>query len=192
MNRLYVSESTPTTTGAKADHRLPVRAVDVKRFFSLLSRGPHPLTEVGSNNVGLSEDQYRFMVAVGKELETHRGGSVIIVGDHQPPILHALAHAINQGAGNVGKTVFYSDPVDANPINQTESIKDLVADMNGCKVDLLIILGGNPAYDAPADLNFRDALKNGKVPQGVAEVEIGGGICTGAADPRKNIITSLL
>ena len=64
----------------------------------------------------------------------------------------------------VGKTVFYTDLVDANPVNQTESIKDLVADMNAGKVDLLIILGGNPAYDAPADLNFADALKNGKVP----------------------------
>ena len=81
---------------------------------------------------------------------------------HAP--VHALAHALNQSLGNVGKTVFYSDPVDANPINQTESIKDLVADMNGGKVDLLIILGGNPAYDAPADLNFADALKSGKVP----------------------------
>ena len=71
---------------------------------------------------------------------------------------------MNAQLGNVGKTVFYTDPVDANPVNQTESIKELVADMNGGKVDLLIILGGNPAYDAPADLNFADALKSGKVP----------------------------
>ena len=89
---------------------------------------------------------------------------MVIAGDHQPPVVHALAHALNQVLGNVGKTVFYTDPVDANPVNQTESLKDLVADMNGGKVDLLIILGGNPAYDAPADLNFADALKSGKVP----------------------------
>ena len=79
-------------------------------------------------------------------------------------MVHALAHAINAQLGNIGKTVFYTDPVDANPVNQTESIKDLVADMNAGKVDLLMILGGNPAYDAPADLNFADALKSGKVP----------------------------
>ncbi len=36
--------------------------------------------------------------------------------------------------------------------------------MNAGKVDLLVILGGNPAYDAPADLNFADALTSGKVP----------------------------
>ncbi len=88
----------------------------------------------------------------------------MLAGDHQPPVVHSLAHYVNERLGNVGKTVFYSDPVDANPVNQTESIKDLVADMNAGKVDLLIILGGNPAYDAPADLNFADVLKNGKVP----------------------------
>jgi len=66
--------------------------------------------------------------------------------------------------GNVVRLFFYTDPVDANPINQTESIKELVADMNAGKVDLLIILGGNPAYDAPADLNFAGALKSGKTP----------------------------
>jgi len=64
----------------------------------------------------------------------------------------------------VGKTVFYTDPVDANPVNQTNSIKDLVADMRAGKVDMLFILGGNPAYDAPADLGFADALKNASIP----------------------------
>ena len=67
-------------------------------------------------------------------------------------------------SGNVGTTVFYTDPVDANPINQTESLKELVADMRGGKVDVLVILGGNPAYDAPADFGFADALKNGGIP----------------------------
>ena len=88
----------------------------------------------------------------------------MIAGDHQSPAVHALAHAINQTLGNVGKTVFYTDPVDANPLNQTESLKDLVADMRGGKVDILIILGGNPAYDAPADFGFADALKSPSVP----------------------------
>jgi len=71
---------------------------------------------------------------------------------------------MNQELGNVGRTVVYTDPMDANPINQTESLKELVADMRGGKVDLLIIMGGNPVYDAPADLAFADALKNSKIP----------------------------
>ena len=69
--------------------------------------------------------------------------------------------------GNIGKTVIYTDPVDANPVNQTESIKDLVADMRAGKVDMLFIMGGNPAYDAPADLGFADALKNTNIPMRV-------------------------
>jgi len=163
MSRLYVIESTPSSTGVKADHRLPLRAGDVERLVRLLLAGGHPLRELGSRNVGLPEDQFRFMAAVQKELEGHRGTSVIIPGDHQPPSLHALAHAMNAVLGNVGKTVFYTDPVDANPVNQTESLRDLVSDMRAGQVDLLVIMGGNPVYDAPADLGFGDCLRNSKV-----------------------------
>jgi Fe-S-cluster-containing dehydrogenase component len=88
----------------------------------------------------------------------------VIPGEHQPPVVHALAHAINAALGNVGKTVFYTDPVLATTQNNTDSIKELVADMRGGKVDLLIILGGNPVFDAPADLGFADALKNSNIP----------------------------
>jgi MoCo/4Fe-4S cofactor protein with predicted Tat translocation signal len=169
MNRLYVIESTPSSTGAKADHRMPAKASDIEKFMGLLVMGGHPLREVGRQNqvvtnAGLTDEQFRFMAALQMQLENPLGASLIIAGDHQPPTLHAFVHALNRAQGNVGKTVFYSDPVDVNPVNQTESIKELVADMNGGKVDLLIILGGNPAYDAPADFNFADSLKNGKVP----------------------------
>src|SRR5580698_5548244 len=142
MNRLYVIESTPSSTGAKADHHWPRRSSEVLDAASYLLSGHEQI----------------------EDLNRAQGAGIVIAGDHQPADLHFIAHAINTKFGNVGKTVFYTDPVDANPVNQTESIKDLVADMQAGKVDLLIVLGGNPAYDAPADLNFADALKNGKVP----------------------------
>ncbi len=166
MNRLYVIESTPSSTGAKADHRMPLRASDIADFASKLAGMVlHPCYHPpgGGASCDPGPEQMRAFTSY-LELFNHQGSGVVIVGDHQPPAVHALAHAMNAQLGNVGKTVFYTDPVDANPVNQTESIKDLVADMNGGKVDLLIILGGNPAYDAPADLNFADALKSGKVP----------------------------
>jgi MoCo/4Fe-4S cofactor protein with predicted Tat translocation signal len=160
MNRLYMIESTPTTTGAKADHRLPMRASEIEKFAQgLSSRLP-----VNPPTGGVVGDTHGFLSAILQDLLAHRGASIIIVGDHQPPDVHAFAHAVNQALGNVGKTVFYSDPVDANPVNQNDSIKDLVADINAGKVDLLVILGGNPAYDAPADLDFANVLKNGEVP----------------------------
>src|ERR1700738_3145598 len=161
MSRLYVVESTPSSTGAKADHRLPVRATDVESFARLLFSS-HPAGESGSL-AGLPEEYVRFAAALGKDLSNHRGASVIIAGDHQPPVVHALAHAMNQALGNVAKTVVYTDPVDANPVHQTESLRDLVSDMRAGNVDLLVIMGGNPVYDAPADLGFGDCVKNSKV-----------------------------
>jgi MoCo/4Fe-4S cofactor protein with predicted Tat translocation signal len=161
MNRLYVIESTPSSTGAKADHRLPLRASDIPSFASWLAAacGAGPAT-----NPGFAEQDRKYLAALVQDLQEHPGTSAVMVGDYQPPQVHALAHAINAKLESVGKSVLYSEPVDTNPVNQTESIKDLVADMQGGKVDLLIILGGNPAYDAPADLNFADALQNSKVP----------------------------
>ncbi len=162
MNRLYAVESTPTSTGAKADHRLPMSGKD----FDHVTRAFASFVGVYGQNGGTLAGRWGEILAKGAavDLLKHPGSGVVIAGDHQSPAVHALAHAMNGKLGNVGKTVFYSDPVDANPINQIDSLKDLVADMNGGKVDLLIILGGNPAYDAPADLNFADALKSGKVP----------------------------
>jgi MoCo/4Fe-4S cofactor protein with predicted Tat translocation signal len=165
MNRLYVIESTPSSTGAKADHRWPTRASRIALFERLmrasLLKASEPYEELRSE---LDEGERKFVDAASNDLFRHNGSGVLVVGDHQPAAVHALAHEFNSIYGNVGKTVFYTDPVDGNPINQVESIKDLVTDMNGGKVDLLVILGGNPAYDAPADLNFADSLKNGKVP----------------------------
>ncbi len=161
MNRLYVFESTPTTTGAKADHRLPLRASEIGEFASAFTMSFF-LEKPSEGAAEVEKD--KMLRAVLEDLKGHRGSSIIIAGDHQPPAVHALVHLLNHDLGNAGNTVFYADPVDANPVNQTESIKGLVADIHAGKVDLLVILGGNPAYDAPADLNFADALKNGNVP----------------------------
>ena len=160
MNRLYVIESTPTTTGAKADHRLPLRAAHVEWFARSLG------WELGlrAGVPKVEPEHAKFAASVAEELKNHRGSSLVVAGDHQPPFVHNLAHSINQALGNVGRTVFYTDPIDANPVNETESIKDLTADTRAGKVDLLIILGGNPAYDAPGDLDFANVLKNGKIP----------------------------
>jgi MoCo/4Fe-4S cofactor protein with predicted Tat translocation signal len=161
MSRFYAIESTPTSTGAKADHRVPSSATRVQDCAQVLS------VTVGGRSTattGKSEPEIiRFLAAAAADLDKHHGASVVIAGDHQPPAVHALAHALNAQLGNVGRTVFYTDPVDANPVNQIESLRDLVADMRAGKVDMLIIMGGNPAYDAPADLGFEDALKSSNV-----------------------------
>jgi MoCo/4Fe-4S cofactor protein with predicted Tat translocation signal len=163
MNRLYVIESTPSSTGAKADHRLPSRAAEIESFTRSLVDHLNNKLVLGAEATSNQRSLFLFAEALGSDLIRHHGSSVIIPGDHQPPAVHALAHAMNATLGNVGKTVFYTDPVDANPVNQTESLRDLVADMRAGNVDLLVIMGGNPVYDAPADLGFGDCVKNSKV-----------------------------
>ena len=154
MNRLYVVESTPSSTGMKADHRLPMRAGDIEGFALELAK---QLGAYGGDAL-FQGAAFPMLAALGKESPV-----LVIPGDHLPPSVHALAHAINAKLGNVGKTVFYTEPVDANPVNRNESLHELVEDMRAGKVDLLLILGGNPAYDAPAELEFASALKSNAV-----------------------------
>jgi molybdopterin-containing oxidoreductase family iron-sulfur binding subunit len=157
MNRLYVIESTPSSTGMKADHRFPVQSGFVAEIAGGLAAG------VGANPGGRVPLSMDYATDVTADLVAHRGSSLVIAGDHQPPVVHALAHAMNQALGNVGSTVFYTDPVDASPVSRNESLHALVEDIRAGKVDLLLILGGNPAYDAPAELEFASALKSNAV-----------------------------
>ncbi|MBV9182361.1 MAG: TAT-variant-translocated molybdopterin oxidoreductase [Acidobacteria bacterium] len=154
MSRFYAIESTATATGAKADHRLPMRPTEVALFaqelLSAISGGSSPASKSAQ--------------VIAADLKAHRGASVIIAGDEQPPLVHALAHSLNTALGNVGKTVVYTDPVLANTANHNDSLKELVDDMRAGKVDLLVILSGNPVYDAPTDLGFSDALKSSNIP----------------------------
>src|SRR6266852_1858254 len=159
MNRLYVVESTPSATGAKADHRLPIKASEVEAFARELLFAMEVTTSSAKVDRGS-----KFVQALAADLAAHRGSCVIIPGEHQPTVVHALAHALNQALSNAGKTIVYTDPVLANTTSQNDSLKGLVADMRAGKVDLLIILGGNPVYDAPADLDFADAVKNTNIP----------------------------
>src|SRR5690606_27445255 len=157
-NRLYAVESVPTTTGAAADHRLPLRAGLVETFTRALARALGLEAAPGQP----PDDEAipaRWIDAVARDLQAHSGAGLVIPGDHHPPAVHALAHAINQALGNVGQTVTYIQPVISSPANQTQSLRDLVAAMNAGEVELLLILGGNPVYDAPADLEFAAALE---------------------------------
>src|SRR5262249_40093516 len=150
-----------SATGAKADHRLPVRASEILNLAQWIEVEAAARIQGGSLLAGLmgpepQGDAAKFAKALAADLAASRGPCIVIPGDHHTPQVHLLAHRLNQTLGNVGKTVFYTDPINANPINQTESLKELAGDMRAGKVDLLFILGGNPAYDSPADLGFAD------------------------------------
>ncbi len=156
MNRLYVVESTPSLTGVKADHRMPMRSSEIRAFARAIAEF-HDLPSDTLYTLVVTREG-RWVGPTAKDLRDHRGTSLVVVGDQQPPEVHALAHAMNQALGNVGTTVTYVDPVEANPVDQTASLKDLIADMDAGKVQMLAIIGGNPAYNAPVDLGFADKL----------------------------------
>ena len=162
MNRLYVIESTQSATGAKADHRLPLQASKFDDYVRFLASAVGVYGQGAGSWMGATADLAAH--AMIPDLMANRGSSLIIVGDHQPPAVHALAHAMNEKLGNIGKTVFYSDPVLVDTADHNGSLKTLVDDTRAGRVDLLIILGGNPVYDAPADFGFADALKNTNIP----------------------------
>ena len=156
MNRLYAVEATPTNTGAMADHRLRLRASEIEGFARALAR------ELGVNGAGtpitISGIPGGWISALASDLKQHAGTCLITVGDQQPATVHALVHAMNQSLGNFDKTVYFTQPLEDSPSNQWESIGELAADIRAGKVSTLIILGANPSYDAPADLNFRGLL----------------------------------
>ncbi len=156
LNRLYTVESTPTNTGSKADHRLPLRASEVEDLTRTLA------ARIGVAHAGPAEPRdgtETWIRAVAADLEAHRGRSLVVAGDAQPPSVHALAHAMNSHLGNVGQTVGYTETPEAEATNQLAGLRELVGEMSSGRVDFLLILGGNPVYSAPADSRFADALQ---------------------------------
>src|SRR5688500_11991353 len=150
MNRLYVVESSPTLTGVKADHRLPLTASEIESFARELAAGIGGGTATPAPGASVprpgAPDIAKWVAALGKDLQAQRGTSLVIAGEYQPAAVHALAHAMNQALGNIGATVTYAAAIEASPIDQAASINELVAAMDAGQVELLVILGGNPVF----------------------------------------------
>jgi len=159
MNRLYAVESTPTLTGAIADHRLPLRPSEMEGF----ARAVAGAVGGGAAAPAPSGATGEWLAAVARDLKAHAGRSLVIAGDYQSPAVHGLAHEINQFLGNVGQTVVYGAPVEAQPVDPLASLAELAADMKAGRVDVLVVLGANPVYSAPADLDFAAAMERVKL-----------------------------
>ncbi|MBI4423172.1 MAG: 4Fe-4S dicluster domain-containing protein [Elusimicrobia bacterium] len=153
MLRLYAAEPAPGLAGSVADHRLPIRAGRVealaRRLAFLVGAGP----ETGR----LQEREERWLRAAASDLRARRGSGLVAAGAWQPPAVHALAHAINAAAGNVGGTVAYAEPAEARPARGA-SLAALAQELAGGRVGVLLLLGVDPAYDAPADLPMGSLL----------------------------------
>jgi molybdopterin-containing oxidoreductase family iron-sulfur binding subunit len=149
MSRLYTVECMPSLTGAAADYRL---ALPSSRIGGIAAELAERLAHDGKASSA-------WLESAATDLQSHRGRSLVLAGEGQPPEVHALAHRMNGLLGNIGSTVDFIQPPIAAQELAGESLAALVADMHAGQVDTLLILGGNPVYDAPADLEFARALE---------------------------------
>ncbi|HEX7051831.1 MAG TPA: Fe-S-cluster-containing hydrogenase [Longimicrobiales bacterium] len=170
MNRLYTIEGVFSVTGATADHRLRVRTAEVGDVLAAilaevaavperLPGGAPPGLATALERFRATGGRERWIRAVARDLIEHAGAGIAIVGERQPPWVHGLAHALNALLGNAGHTVRYTPSPLAEAGASSHTLEPLVAEMRAGRVRTLVILGGNPSYDAPADLEFRRALR---------------------------------
>jgi molybdopterin-containing oxidoreductase family iron-sulfur binding subunit len=156
MNRLYAVETTPSLTGSVADHRLALSPADIQEIaFALARKIGLP---VAATDRPMPERHRQWVLAVAQDLRENPGKCLVMAGEPQPPAVHALVHLLNDRLGNAGHTLEYASSAETHWINQRESLAQLVKEMNAGAVECLIILGGNPVFDAPADLPFRHGL----------------------------------
>ena len=159
-NRLYVVESNHTITGSVADHRLRMPQGDIERFSRALTAelAKRGIDGLGAVTGAVDDDgiDRAWLEAVAQDLVEMRGRCLVVAGSGQPPKVHALVHVLNRALMNAGRTIFYTDPIDVDAAASRESIRKLAKDAS--TMSTLIILGGNPVYDAPADLKFAELL----------------------------------
>ena len=142
MNRLYVAESAMTLTGARADHRLPVRPGEIEAIARALA------------DRNAASNAPAWLTAVAADLAANRGASIVLAGPSQPPAVHALCHAINVALGNVGTTVRFVEPI-ARRFGAEATLAALTADLRAGRVETLLIFADDPAHASP---DFADAL----------------------------------
>jgi MoCo/4Fe-4S cofactor protein with predicted Tat translocation signal len=161
MNRLYAVESSPTNTGTLADHRLPLPPEEVAAFALALAAA---LGVPGAAGGGpLSDRAQKLAAAAAKDLEANAGACLVVADGCAPEAVQVLALAMNEKLGNVGKTVTYIRPVEADPVDHPRSLAELVADLHAGKVEALFVLGANPVYTAPADFGFAEAYQKARL-----------------------------
>jgi molybdopterin-containing oxidoreductase family iron-sulfur binding subunit len=159
MNRLYAVEPTVTVTGLNADHRLRVKPSEVAQVGRALAQALNAPELSGIGGAQLDEAKARWVRAVAEDLLANRGNSVVIAGLRQPPAVHALAHAINAALGNLGQTVTFTRPVTVENDDGSQSLRALVEEIQGGRVETLVVDAYNPVFTAPADVDLAAAFK---------------------------------
>ncbi len=152
MNRLYSVESVPGLTGAMADHRLALRSQSIEALALEMAQALDVPQVKDSQSVGGEHSEWVRIVA--RDLQRNGQTALVLAGDAQPPIVHALALAMNVHLGSYGQCLISTEPIEPVPSAQLSGLRQLCADLEAGQVDALFVLNGNPIYDTPADLGF--------------------------------------
>ena len=158
MNRLWAVEAVLSITGANADHRLRLGAQRIPAFVAALAaelRGQGLAIDAPAAPA-VKGVEAAWLRALAQDLLANRGASLVVAGPRQPAAVHAAVVALNAALGNVSATVDYHEPVDAL-LPSTVAFVELAKALRDGQVRTLVVLGGNPAYAAPADLDFAAA-----------------------------------
>ncbi len=149
MSRMYAVESAYSLTGAMADHRLAVRSSDVGAFAQAVA------ARLGLAGMpSTTFDDHAHVAAIADDLRAAGRSAVVLAGEAQPAEVHALCAAINSRLGSVGSVV---ELIPSDTADDTTTLSDLVGEINGGRIDLLVTVGANPVYDAPAELGLAEA-----------------------------------
>lgn len=154
ISRLYSVESTFSVTGSNSDHRLRLKPSDIQAFAYALAAQVGAVA--GYTNYMSSNE---FLINLAADLVAHKGNSLVVAGDGMPEQVHAAVAAINSALSNTGTTVSYKEATHTGDGDQTKALTQLVADLNSGSVNTLIMLGTNPVFNAPADLDVANAIK---------------------------------
>jgi len=157
MSRLYAVESQFSNTGAMADHHLALPLSQIESFVAALE-------EAIDSGATRSVEQARgkrskvFAALVDDLLsEQNRGKSLLLAGDRLAPRIHARICRLNSKLGNLGNTVELLTEEDSRP--GVEQLAELAGAIGSSAIGTLLIVGGNPVYDAPVDLQFGEAIE---------------------------------
>ena len=156
MSRLYTVESQFSMTGGSSDHRLRLRSIEIQAFAAAIAAR---LGMEGVDSLGATFVDHPYVVAIADDLQRAGSRSLLLAGETQPPEVHALCMAVNDALGSLGNTVELVDTGEEAKRPQSEELRELVFDMGNGAVDVLVMLGVNPVYDMPGELDFKSAME---------------------------------
>ena len=149
--RLYAAEAEWTLTGANADHRMALHPAALRNFALHVEAALRDATA----EADLPAEAAKFAQAVSADLLANRGRALVMVGPRQPADVHALGHWIN---AQVQAPVDFTELIDTHPQSHAASLQDLANELQGGRIETLVVLDANPAYDTSATLDIATGI----------------------------------